>query len=242
MPAMKRPGTATAADPDRVGAQSVIAGLREAVAAGGRHWLHPLLEAIGRWPLAEEQVGERTYRYLVAGEAFDWLLLAERLCDELEGLIPEDECEELLFHGRFPADVSEEEFRRYLGAAKHRAHLNFLYGVRVEEALQLAVQEEVYKERLNRIWENGHVDDEACRRIYGATRAELLQAFRSQQALAPSGSISLGELTEFTYWLFRYRLRYADPAKVASDTRKGLALLQRLEARGQRRAPSFGLR
>ena len=236
---MKRPGTATAADPDRVGAQSVIAGLREAVAAGGRHWLHPLLEAIGRWPLAEEQVGERTYRYLVAGEAFDWLLLAERLCDELEGLIPEDECEELLFHGRFPADVSEEEFRRYLGAAKHRAHLNFLYGVRVEEALQLAVQEEVYKERLNRIWENGHVDDEACRRIYGATRLELLQAFRSEGARSGNGDtappavngLTVGELTEFTYWLFRYRLRQADPARVASDTRKGLAALARLEAR-----------
>ena len=223
-------------------AQNVIADMREAVARGDEHWLLAVLQAIGRWPLAQEQVGDRTYSYLIGGEAFDWLLLAERLCEELQTLIPEDECEELLFFGWLPPELTEEGFRRHLGAAKYRAHLNFLYGVRVEQALQVAVQEEVHKERLSRIWENGHVDDEVCHRIYGGTRAELLQAFRSQQALAPSGSISLGELTEFTYWLFRYRLRNADPAKVASDTRKGLALLQRLEARGTRRAAAFGLR
>jgi len=212
-------------------AQNIIGEMREAAARGDEHWLVAVLQGIGRWPLAQEQVGDRTYTYLIGGEAFDWLLLAERLCEELRGLIPEDECEQLLFSGWLPPDLAEDEFRRHLGAAKYRAHLNFLYGVRVEEALQVAVQEEVHKERLSRIWENGHVDDEVCRRIYGGTRAELLQAFRSQQALAPSDSISLGELTEFTYWLFRYRLRYADPAKVASDTRKGLALHQRLEGR-----------
>ncbi len=215
-------------------AQDIVAEMREAVAAGDGHWLVALLRAIGRWPLAQEQVGERTYGYLIGGEAFDWLLLAERLCEELQGLIPEEECEQLLFFGWLPPELTEEEFRRHLGAAKYRAHLNFLYGVRVEQALQVAVQEEVHKERLSRIWENGHVDDEVCRRIYGGTRAELLPAFRRQRSLPASDHISLGELTEFTYWLFRHRLIYSDPAKVASDTRKGLALLQRLEARRAR--------
>ena len=238
---MAQAGTRAGPDLHRQ-AQAIIAEMRETVAAGQEHWLIGLLEAIGRWPLAQEQVGDRTYSYLIGGEAFDWLLLAERLCEELQTLIPEDECEELLFFGWLPPELTEGGFRRHLGAAKYRAHLNFLYGVRVEQALQVAVQEEVHKERLSRIWENGHVDDEVCRCIYGGTRAELLQAFRSQQALAPSGSISLGELTEFTYWLFRYRVRCADPAKVASDTRKGLALLQRLEGRGQRRAAVLNLR
>ena len=145
-------------------ARDIIAAMRQAVARGEGHWLTAVLEAIGRWPLAQEQVGDRTYSYLIGGEAFDWLLLAERLCDELEGLIPPEESEELLFCGRLPEEVTEEDFRRHLGAAKYRAHLNFLYGVRVEEALQLAVQAEVHKERLNRIWENGHVDDEVCQR------------------------------------------------------------------------------
>ena len=106
--------------------------------------------------------------------------------------------------------------------------------------VQLAVQEEVQKERLSRIWENGHVDDEVCRRLYGHTRDELLQAFRSEHPLS-AGHLSLAEWTEFTYWLFRYRVGHADPARVASDTRKGVALLGYLEARA-RRAASFGLR
>jgi len=34
----------------------------------------------------------------------------------------------------------------------------------------------------------------------------------------------------FTYWLFKYRLRQCDRAKVASDTRRGLAQLARLDS------------
>jgi len=209
------------------------------VVAEGKHWFLALLAAIAAWRSPSETVDGRRYEYLIDGEAFDWLLLAERLSDELEGLIPEAEREDLLFHGRLPVELDEEDFRRHLGVAKFRAHLNFLYGVRVEEALQLAVQEEVHKERLSRIWENGLVDDEVSRRLYGATWGELLQAFRrrhapstgSGQALSAGDHLSLAELAEFTYWLFRYRLRYADPARVASDTRKGLAVLSRLQAR-----------
>src|SRR5437867_7996914 len=103
------------------------------------------MQAVRDWPLPEESIGERTYRYLVGGEAFDWLLLTERLCDEIEELIPDDEREALLFHGRLPEDVDEHDVERLLGA-KHRAHLNFVYGVRVEEALQLAVADEVQQE------------------------------------------------------------------------------------------------
>jgi hypothetical protein len=37
----------------------------------------------------------------------------------------------------------------------------------------------------------------------------------------------LTELKEFTYWLFKYRLRQSDKAKVASDTKKALGQLKR---------------
>jgi hypothetical protein len=235
-------GAGTRETPDlQLEAQTIVAELRETVARGDGHWLIALLEAIGRWPLAQEQVGERTYRYLVGGEAFDWLLLAERLCDELEGLVSEEESEALLFRGWLPAEVADDDFQRHLGTVKYRAHLNFLYGVRVEEALQMAVQEEVHKERLSRIWENGQVDDEVSRRLYGRTESELLQEFRSEHPPETADRMSLAEWTEFTYWRFRLRLRHSDPARVASDTRKGLTLLAYLEARA-RRPFSFGLR
>jgi hypothetical protein len=208
---------------------SLLAGLRASVGDGGRHWFVALLQAVGEWPLAEEEVDGRLYRYLIGGEAFDWLLLAERLCGAVTDLTPEEEREALLLHARFPVEVTEEEFRRLLGPAKHRAHLNFLYGVQVEEALQLGVAQEVQKERLSKVWENGHIDEEVCQRIYGAGRPELFERFRRQRDCPED--LSLSDLHEFTYWLFKHRVNNSDPARVASDTRKGLAMLSRLQAR-----------
>jgi hypothetical protein len=245
----------TASSPSlKAEAQSIVFELKRTVAAGETHWFLALMQAVRDWPLPEERIGERSYRYLVGGEAFDWLLLAERLCDEIEGLIPDDEREALLFHGQLPEEVDENDVERLLGA-KHRAHLNFTYGVRVEEALQLAVAEEVQKERsASRIWENGSAADEVFHRLYGNTRAELLAEFRgrlhettektprpahpevSKEAadnghISNDDEISLSDLTEFTYWLFRRRVNGSEPARVASDTRKGVAMLQRLESR-----------
>ena len=204
---------------------------QSAVVSGQESWFLALLEAIAAWRLPEEAVGERRYRYLIGGEAFDWLLLAERLCQGLDGLIPVEEREALLFETRPPLAMGEEEFRRRIGVAKYRAYLNYFYGVAVEEALQMVVAEEVHKERLSRVWDRGQQsEDEAFLRIYGAPRPELVKQFCQEQGLLADGALSLGQYKEFLYWLFKYRLRHCDPARVASDTRKGLAMLRRLQA------------
>ena len=39
--------------------------------------------------------------------------------------------------------------------------------------------------------------------------------------------------TEFNYWLFKYRMKTSDKAKVASDTRKGLKQLHEMMASGK---------
>lgn len=220
----------------RVEAQRLIGEMRDSVQSGDQHWFHALLHAIRNWPLSSETKDERNFHYLVGGEAFDWLLLAERLCDEMTDLIPEDEAEALLFHERLPVETDEADFEAMLGA-KYKPHLNFVYGVRVEAALQVAVQEEVRKElSASRVWENnGHVEDEAFQRIYGKPSAELLAAFRTSGG-GDAEWLSLAELSEWRYWLFQYRVKNCDPAKVASDTRKGLLMLQTLD-RAARRQP-----
>jgi hypothetical protein len=197
------------------------------VARGEEHWFSALLSAVRQWPLPVERIGGREYHYLVGQEAFDWLLLAERLCAEIEGLIPEGESEALICHGRLPVDTSEEELQRLLGA-KGAAYRNFYYGVRVEEGLQLAVEAEVLKERFARVWDNGHLDDEVFSRIYGSTHADLLARFCEERDLPDNGQMDLDTLNEFTYWLFKYRVNNSDPARVASDTRKGVAHLTAL--------------
>ncbi|MGB8707364.1 MAG: hypothetical protein WCD72_05365 [Dehalococcoidia bacterium] len=62
--------------------------LRQAVASG-KHWYIALLEAIKLWKSAEEDYHGRHLRYLINDEAFDWLLLAERLSEEISQSIPE---------------------------------------------------------------------------------------------------------------------------------------------------------
>ena len=226
------PETDTTSDV-RKEAQRLIGEMRNSVESGDQHWFHALLHAIRNWPLSGETKDERDFHYLVGGEAFDWLLLAERLCEEMTDLIPEEESEALLFHERLPLATGEADFEALLGA-KYKPHLNFVYGVRVEAALQLAVQEEVRKElAASRIWDNNnHVEDEAFQRIYGKTSAELLAEFKTNVG-RDSERFSLAELSEWHYWLFQYRVQNSDPAKVASDTRKGLLMLQTLGSRAR---------
>jgi hypothetical protein len=196
--------------------------LKQAI-TDGKHWYVALLETIGSWRATEEIHNDRTYRYVIAGEAFDWLLLAERLCETVDGLLPEDEKLPLLFRGEPPVDMAKETFKELVGSIKYHQYLNYFYGITVEEALILAVQEEVRKEkRVSGYAREQDVTNEVYRRIYGKTRTILLRRFRQDKDYPHIKTTSLNELKEFTYWLFKYRLKHCEKAKVASDTRKGL--------------------
>lgn len=203
------------------GSEALVASFREAVLSG-RHWYLALLETMGKWPAAEETHKGRRFSYLIGGEAFDWLLMAERICLEVDGLLPQEEKESLL-QGYPPLGLSPQELRRLLGNAKYRAYLNYFYGVMVERALLAAVAEDVQKERQPF---KRPSTDEAYLRIYGAPQRPLLQHFQEERGYPQSQEMETPELKEFTYWLFKYRLKHCERAKVASDTRRGLAWLQ----------------
>jgi hypothetical protein len=202
----------------------------------GDHWYFAMLKAMARWDQAEEVIGDRRYRYLIGGEAFDWVLLAERLVGELNDVVSPEERRALLYHGRPPLEIEEDEFQTLIGTPKYQAYLNYLYGVVVEEALQLAVEEEVAKENHAGVWSAAHIDGATVyQRIYGRDLEELLHSFQKERKLPESDSLDLTELKEFTYWLFKYRVRSLEGARVASDTRKGLAALSRVEAAYRKR-------
>ena len=207
------------------GDAEAIRHLKQAITSG-QHWYIALLEAIGLWSTTEETHNGRRYCYLIDDEAFDWLLLAERLCRAVDGLLPDNEQTDLLFHGKPPLNLTNNKFKGLIGSTKYHQYLNYFYGITVEEALILAVREEVRKERrtlgLNK---EPDYDDEVYQRIYGATKAVLLKRFRREKGYRQLRSISLTELKEFTYWLFKYRLKQCDKARVASDTKKALEQL-----------------
>jgi hypothetical protein len=194
----------------------------------GKHWYLALLGAIGLWTSAGEVLDGRTCHYLIDGEAFDWLLLAERLTGTAEGLLPDTEVEAFLFSGVPPLQLTAREVRELIGDRKYGQYLNYFYGVTVEEALLLVVQEEIEKEKRAHVLRNPPAShDEAYFRIYEAGRDELLKVFRREKHYSQLRSITLSEMKEFTYWLFKYRLKKCEKAKIASDTRKALDYLQR---------------
>lgn len=217
------------------GDEEAIRHLKEAIAQG-KHWYIALLEAIGLWTRAEETYNGRHYRYLIANEAFDWLLLAERLLEEVNSLIPEKELIDLLFFGKGPIELTKDEFRHLIGEAKYCAHLNYFYGVTVEEALILAVEEEARKEQRARAFnQSHHPAEEAYQRIYSASLNTLIRRFRREKDYPQRSSMALADLKEFTYWLFKYRLKECDRARVASDTKKALNELRQQWASKERR-------
>ncbi len=203
--------------------------LKERVLSG-TPWHRALLEAIGLWTQPQEEYQGRTYRYLIHGEAFDWLVLAERLCAELDGIIPAEEKENLLFLGKFPETIEPEVFRDLMGGNKHRAYLNYWYGVVVEEALQLSVEEDVRKRHIARCYSDSEdLVEEAFAHLYEASRADLIEEFRAEVHLTSRHPLSLSDTKEFTYWLHKRRIKMWDPARVASDTNKGIRRLSLLE-------------
>jgi 8-oxo-dGTP pyrophosphatase MutT (NUDIX family) len=218
----------------------------------GAPWFEAMMQAIALWERPQESVGERQYQYLIGGEAFDWLLLAERLGEAAATQIPEGELERLLFDGVPPLQgepsagsvtatgIDDARLRELIGDTKHRAHLNYVYGVTVEEALQYAAELDIAKEAGNVAMHDPREPDAPVdpvyERIYGRPRADLIAEFRDEQRLPHGDSASLMELREFMYWLFKYRVRNQEPARVASDTRKALAQLSAMEA-AVRRSP-----
>ncbi len=207
-----------------------IAHLKERIRAG-HGWCEALLEAVGMWTLAEEDYNGRSYSYLLLGEAFDWLLLAERLCGEADGEIPQAAKEELLFHGKLPEFFTAERFRALIGHGKHRAFLNYWYGVVIEEALQLKTEEELRKQHHARGFpDTDDLTNEVYAKLYEGTPDELFKEFLRETGKKRRASRSLSDLKEFTYWLFKRRVHIWDPARVASDTRKGLERLGELRS------------
>ncbi|MBI4220569.1 MAG: hypothetical protein HY682_10520 [Chloroflexi bacterium] len=237
-----------ARSPRRKSVRQLLSGLRRRLVAPDADWMSALFETIAEWPLARETAFDREFFFLIDGEAFDWVALVERILLDPSLKWPADAGDRLLGSPGFPDEMSEAEFRRRIGPAKQRAYLNYFYGVVVEEALLLAVEEDIRKRRFS----NGllHTDaraNDAFVHLYGATPADLLKEFRKERPgvggsprVRTAKTETMTQAAAFTYWLFKRRIQKADPARLASDTRKGLEQLQRMRAAQARRARGAG--
>ncbi len=204
----------------------------------GRPWGVPLVEAVGMWTAPSETIDGLELTYLIGGEAFDWLALAERLLRAVPDAVPASDRERLLSTGALPPGVTAARFKDSLGFSKYRAHLNFFYGVVVEEALWLAVEREVLKQLGVRGRNDGAgVQDLVMQRLYGADMISLVRRFNRERGHARTVRFTLTDWKALTYWLFKLRVGRSDSARTASDTRKGLSVLR--ELRGDAGLPTL---
>jgi len=195
------------------------------------------MDAIGSWSVTEEIYKGKNFRYFIAGEAFDWQLLAQRLCGSVNRLIPKDEKEELLISGilpdRFKTDSIASLIKLRAGHAKYRGFLNYYYGVIVEEAVQSVVEQEIHKRNISRSAKYINNDrGQAFIKIYGHSIEDMLSMYKLTTGEKYRKGLSLMQYREFTYWLFQFRVKNSDKAKVASDTNKGLNYLERINNSG----------
>ncbi len=205
----------------------IIKGLRERISSG-QGWYEAVLWAASLWPLAEEEVDGERYVYLLDGEALDLLRLFERLYLEISDLVPEQEFAALIANDTPPSEYGRSQLKMALGHERYRAYLTFIYGVLVEEMVIHSVVEEFRKRR--RASGLTHYDadiDDAYLYVYGGSLDELVQTFRAEKSHPKRRRITLSEMKQFTYWLFKSRLRVSDKSRVASDTKRALTILHR---------------
>jgi len=190
--------------------QEIVNRLKASIQSG-KHWYLALIEALRDYPEDD---------FTIAGEALDWLRLAKLLAGEAGSLIDAQELARFFRYGKIPLKISSHEAKHLIGGKKYNLYLNYLYGVTVEAALLEAVAREVEKDYsslgLPRVRDAGR---EAFTRIYGADRHTLREAFRTAH---PHLDWDEKIEVQFTYWLFKYRLKNSDKEKVASDTKKAL--------------------
>ena len=209
---------------------AIINELRHSI-SNGQEWYPAMMQAVREWPLAEEEIDGERFVYMLDGEALDLLRLCERLALAIEDLVPEEQLLALLANDRPPGADARTDLRALIGQEKYGAYLTFIYGVLVEEMVVHAVLEDLRKRRRTSGLTYYDADlDDAYTYVYGSTRTGLVDLYKRDKGLLLRGPMMVTQMKEFTYWLFKMRIRNSDKSRVASDTKRALTVLHRYMA------------
>lgn len=213
-------------------------------------WRENIFDATSRWHLPLEKVsGDDEYVYFIAGEAFNWRRLAERLAWHIELLLPDElvvELRQWVEDDHIFGGIEESDFRRILGSDKWRAYLNYFYGVTLERCLLVYAGNRIGKQEFSR---GRHVTDDALDdafvALYDASEQELWAQFVAENNAAdaeddvdtshPDEARSTAQDDEFTYWLFKRRIASTYQVHIAHEVKHGLELFDNVGNADERR-------
>ena len=204
-------------------------------------WRDHIFEALGQWRLPREEIDGEEHVYFIAGEAFNWRRLAERLAWHIGLQLPEDEEERMrlwIEDDHMFGGLEELAFRRVLGHDKWRAFLNYFYGVTLERCLVVHAGSRIAKASFTKGRRaNDDLLDEAYDALYGESEGELWQRFLGESDLTVNSAASrtLAQDDEFTYWLFKRRIGTTYQTHIAHEVKHGLDALERIAEADRRR-------
>ncbi len=196
-----------------------------------KNWKKILFDLISGWSLSKEKFSTNQINYLIGGEAFNWKTLAVRIASQSKYLSVNEKFWKWIIESDYDGGIPEKELKDFLGYEKYRAHLSYFYGVIVEQALISSVEDSQIKKIISAgILTNEEEINSVYTNIYGDTREHLWQIFRMEYQIdILNTSFTISDDESFIYWLFKLRLQNSDPARIASDTKRGLIKLEQIK-------------
>ena len=111
-----------------------------------KDWQISLLNEISNWDMNNKK--QKDLEYLIFEEALDWKLLAEIISYNKNGFI-DDKLDRWLNFSDPLGGFTEREIKSITNPKIYRSILSFYYGVIVERALIIDIQEKCYKNKIS---------------------------------------------------------------------------------------------
>lgn len=178
------------------------------------------------------KIFDKFSKYWIFGEALDWKLLSVNFISHHYNHL-KDEIEQWLDFSDPLGGFTEEEIKNITNAKIYRSIVSFYYGVIVERALIIDIQEKCYK---NKISSGIYPNENSCNfffvDLYGLSYSELCTQYNNFFLDESNKNFhrTISDENRFTYWLFKYRISNSEPEKLASDTRRGLDRLMTIKS------------
>ena len=189
--------------------------------------IHTFLKIIGHWPLKSEIIGDIDYQYWINDEAFNWYLLASRIIFSVKDEQNIKKLDHFLSTVHFLPGSDQRIMINLFPPDKYRAHLNFIYGVILEEVIICFNEMEKNKDVLNQF----NVTDSinlVYLNLYGMDYTEFIRLYEFETKTKLDQFDTLHSYYNFLYWSWKYRLKKSTPEKIAYDSQSGINFLMNL--------------
>ena len=167
------------------------------------------------------------YQYWINDEAFNWYLLASRIIFSVKDEQNIKKLDHFLSIEHFLPGSDQRIIINLFPPDKYRAHLNFIYGVILEEVIICFNEMEKNKDVLNQF----NVTDSinlVYLNLYGMDYTEFIRLYEFETKTKLDQFDTLHSYYNFLYWSWKYRLMKSTPEKIAYDSQSGINFLMNL--------------